>query len=212
VAAGILAAWLHLIGAAAADWGAMVDDWDVVRRAGRGLSLALAGPLLLAAACAQRAAPSAVLDSGKVGSVAVGRSSRADVFAALGQPSRTERSAGGEAWIYEARTGNAGGRGWMNGVSAASGVAGAFVPYAGLLGSGLGLAGVGTDAMRADPQAVSLAVTFREDGVVRDCTYSSTAMPAGVPGPATGTAAPIDCQRPIVPNPAPTAPVGVKRR
>ena len=83
--------------------------------------MALAGPLLLAAACSQRAAPSAVLDSGKVGSVAVGRSSRADVFAALGQPSRTERSAVGEAWIYEARTGDAGNRGWMNGVSAASG-------------------------------------------------------------------------------------------
>ncbi len=160
--------------------------------------MALAGPLLLAvAACSQHAAPSAILDSGKVGSVTVGRSSRADVFAALGQPSRTERSAGGEAWIYEARTGDTGGRGWMNGVSAASGVAGAFVPYVGLIGSGLGLAGVGADAMRADPQAVSLTVLFRADGVVRDCAYSSTAAPAGVPGAAVGAAALIDCQRPL---------------
>ena len=177
----------------------MVDDEEGgTRRTGRGpkLAMALAGPLLLAAACSRHAAPSAIPDAGKVGSVAVGRSSRADVFAALGQPSRTERSAGGEAWIYEARTGDTGGRGWMNGVSAASGVAGAFVPYVGLIGSGLGLAGVGVDAMRADPQAVSLAVTFREDGVVRDCAYSSTALPAGVPGSAPGTAALIDCRRP----------------
>ncbi len=156
--------------------------------------MALAGPLLLAAACSQRAAPSAVLDPGKVGAVTVGRSSRADVFAALGQPSRTERSAGGEAWVYEARTGDPGDRGWMTGVSAASGVAGAFVPYVGLIGSGLGLAGA--DALRADPQAVSLAVSFREDGVVRDCAYSSTAAPAGVPGAPAGAPALIDCQRP----------------
>ena len=84
----------------------------------------------------------------------------------------------------------------MSGVSAASGVAGAFVPYVGLIGSGLGLAGVGADAMRADPQAVSLAVLFRGDGVVRDCTYSSTAAPAGVPGAAAGAASPIGCQQP----------------
>lgn len=158
----------------------------------------LAGPLLLAAAsCAQRTAPSAILDPGKVGTVVVGRSTRADVFAALGQPNRTERSAGGEAWVYEARTGDPGSRGWMSGVSAASGVAGAFVPYVGLLGSGLGLASVGADALRADPQAVSLAVTFREDGVVRDCAYSSTAAPAGVPAAPAGAPALIDCQRPL---------------
>ena len=169
----------------------------------------LAGPLLLvAASCAQRAAPSAILDPGKVATVVVGRSTRADVFAALGQPGRTERSASGEAWVYEARTGDPG-RGWMSGVSAASGVAGAFVPYVGLLGSGLGLASVGADALRADPQAVGLAVTFREDGVVRDCAYSSTAAPAGVsralpgalpgapPGAPPGAAALIDCQRPL---------------
>lgn len=175
----------------------MVDERE--RRAGRAprLAMALAGPLLLAAAsCAQRAAPSAILDPGRVGTVVVGRSTRADVFAALGQPSRTERSAGGESWVYEARIGDPGGRGWMNGVSAASGVAGAFVPYVGLIGSGLGLAGAGADALRADPQAVGLAVTFRENGVVRDCAYSSTAAPVGVPGAPAGTAVPIDCQRP----------------
>ena len=157
----------------------------------------LAGPLLLVvASCAQRTAPSAILDAGKVGTVVVGRSTRADVFAALGQPTRTERSASSEAWVYEARTGDPGNRRWMSGVSAASGVAGAFVPYVGLIGSGLGLAGAGADALRADPQAVGLAVTFREDGVVRDCAYSSIATPTGVPGSPPDAAPPIDCQRP----------------
>jgi len=160
-------------------------------------SAALVAPLLLAgASCSQSAPASAVLDSSKVASVVVGRSSRNDVFAALGQPSRTERSALGEAWVYEARTGDAGGRGLMNGASAASGVVGAFVPYAGLIGSGLGLAGVAMDGTRSEPQVVSLAVTFRDDGVVRDCTYSSTASPAGVPGSAAGVAKLVDCQRP----------------
>ncbi len=160
-------------------------------------SAALVAPLLLAGASCSKSAPaSAVLDSSKVASVVVGRSSRAEVFAALGQPSRTERSALGEAWVYEARTGDAGGRGLMNGASAASGIVGAFVPYAGLIGSGLGLAGVAMDGTRTEPQVVSLAVTFRDDGVVRDCTYSSTASPAGVPGSTAGVAKLVDCQRP----------------
>ena len=158
---------------------------------------------LLLAACAQGATPSAILDPGKVGTVVVGHSTRADVFAVLGQPSRTERSANGEAWVYEARTGDPGNRGWISGVTAASGVAGAFVPYVGLIGSGLGLAGAGAEALRADPQAVSLAVAFRDDGTVRDCAYSSTAAPAGVPGAPAGAAAPIDCQRPLPPDAAP---------
>lgn len=187
----------------------MADDGESgarmrVRGAGRrpglamALAMALAAPMLLAvASCSQPAPASAILDPGKVRSVVVGRSSRADVFAALGQPSRTERSAGGEAWIYEARTGEAGGRGLMGGASAASGVVGAFVPYVGLIGSGLGLAGVAADGMHAAPQASSLGVAFRDDGVVRDCVYSSTAAPSGVPGPAAGAAPPIDCQRPV---------------
>lgn len=161
------------------------------------LAAVVAMPMLLASAsCSQNAPSPTVLDSGKVASVIVGRSSRTDVFAALGQPSRTERSALGEAWIYEARTGDAGGRGLMNGASAASGVIGAFVPYVGLIGSGLGLAGVAMDGTRPEPQVVSLAVTFRDDSVVRDCAYSSTAAPVGVPGAAAGAATFVDCQRP----------------
>lgn len=159
------------------------------------LAVALATPLLLLATCSQNAPPSAILDSSKVGSVVVGRSSRTEVFTALGQPSRTERSALGEAWIYEARTGGAGGRGLMSGASAASGVVGAFVPFVGLIGSGIGLAGVAMDGMQREPQVVSLTVTFREDSVVRDCAYASTAAPAGVT-PAAGIAKLVDCQRP----------------
>ena len=125
--------------------------------------------------------------------VVVGRSSRAEVFAALGRPSRTERSASGEAWIYEAKTGDPTTQGLMSGASAASGVAGAFIPYAGLVGSGLGLA---ITAMgKARPAVVvSLAVAFGADGVVRDCIYSSTAFPIGEPGTETGSTV-VDCRR-----------------
>ena len=160
------------------------------------LAAAFASPILLLAACSQNAPPSAILDASKVGSVIVGRSSRAEVFTALGQPSRTERSALGEAWIYEARSGDPGGRGLMNGASAASGVVGAFVPYVGLIGSSLGLAGVAMDGARAASQVASLTVTFRDDGVVRDCAYASTAAPAGVPASPAGVAKLVDCQRP----------------
>lgn len=143
--------------------------------------------LLLAASCAQDAP--AALDPAKVGSIAVGRSSRADVFGALGQPSRTERSGLGEAWVYDAKPG--GNRGLVGQASAVSGVVGVLVPYAGLVGTGLGLgAALDTPAAQA-----SLTVTFRADGVVRDCAYSSTARPAGLSGPA-GAAPPVDCQRP----------------
>ena len=71
------------------------------------------------------------------------------------------------------------------------------MPYVGLIGSGLGLAGVAMDGMRAEPQAVMLAVMFRDDGVVRDCTYSSTAAPAGVAGSTADPAKLVDCQRPL---------------
>lgn len=165
------------------------------RRTSR-LRVAVAAPMLLLAACSQGAPPSAILDASKVGSVIVGRSSRTEVFTALGQPSRTERSALGEAWVYEARTGDPSGRGLMNGASAASGVVGAFVPFVGLIGSGLGLAGVAMDGTRAEPQVIGLTVTFRDDGVVRDCSYASTAAPVGLPGTAAGVAKLVDCQRP----------------
>ncbi len=148
-----------------------------------------------AASCSQAAAPTA-LDPAKVATVAVGRSTRADVFTALGKPGHTERSGLGEAWVYEAKQGSSDNAGLVSGVSAASGLIGAFVPFAGLAGSGLGLANTAVGATRADPQSASLTVTFRDDGVVRDCLYSSTAAPAGVPGQAASIAKPVDCQRP----------------
>jgi len=177
------------------------------RRTGWAAKLALAAQFLVfGAACSQKAPPSVVMDAGKVGSVVVGRSTRSDVFAVLGQPSRTERSALGEAWIYEAKTTGAGGHGVMNGVSAASAVVGAFVPYVGLVGSGLGLADAAFDETRSEPELVSLTVAFRDDSVVRDCAYSSTATPVGMsaagtqasrtPGLGANIAKPVDCQRP----------------
>jgi len=170
--------------------------------------------LLAGASCSSDVPPPAVLDAGKVASVVVGRSSRADVFAALGRPSRTERSALGEAWIYEAKEGAGGGQNLIGGVAAASGVVGAFVPYAGLVGSGLGLAGAAMGGARPEPQVVSLAVAFAGDGIVRDCTYSSTAFPAGVSGSATAAATVVDCHRPLpgaAPVPFEGAPGGLGR-
>ena len=168
------------------------------------LAMALATPvLLLAASCSENSPPPSIMDAGKVASVTIGRSSRTDVFNALGQPSRTERSGLGEAWVYQATKGDAGNGRLVSGASAASGIVGAFVPYVGLVGSGLGLAGAAAGRTRPDDPAVSLTVTFRDNGVVRDCSYSSTAVPAGVPGSVAGAATPIDCSRPV-PGGAPT--------
>ena len=133
----------------------------------------------------------------KVASIVVGRSSRNDVFAALGRPARTERSGLGEVWVYQpSADGGTGGNGLMSGASAASGILGAVVPYAGAVGSGLGLAGTAMGGGSARPPADRLSVTFRDDGVVRDCTFSSTVFPAAGPGPAAVPAKVVDCQRP----------------
>lgn len=178
---------------------------------GRGVVAALA--VSLVAACSADAPSPAVLDAGKVGSVVVGRSSRADVYAALGRPSRTERSASGEAWIYESGGGGGGAANPLGGAATASGLLGAFVPYAGLVGSGLGLAGAALGGARPDRATVGLTVAFTADGVVRDCVLSSTAVPAGVsrigvspagaPGSVPADAGIVDCQRP-----GPNAPPG----
>lgn len=153
--------------------------------------------ILVGPSCSRDAGKPVALDPGKVASVVVGRSSRADVFAALGRPGRTERSARGDAWIYEAKAGAPGAHNLMSGVAAASGVIGAIVPFAGLVGSGVSLAGeaLGGGAT-PEPEAASLAVLFKDDGVVLDCVYSSTAPPAGVSGEAPGASKPVDCQRP----------------
>ena len=177
-------------------------------RAGvRGAGAAAALAALLGAACSAEAPPAA-LDAGKVRSIVVGRSSRAEVFAALGRPARTERSAAGEVWIYEAKAG--GGPNPLGTAAAASGLIGAFVPYAGLVGSGLGLAGTAMGGTPPDRGTVGLTVAFAGDGVVRDCILSSTAAPigapaAGGPGQAPGDAGIVDCHRPG-PNVAPGPP------
>jgi hypothetical protein len=147
--------------------------------------------LLIGASCSRNDAAS-VLNPVKVAHVVVGQSSRADVFATLGRPTRTERNSSGESWIYEDRSDAAGRRGILQGAAAASGIIGAFVPYAGLAGSGLGLAGAAMDGI-SSTGVTSLAVEFGANGVVRECVFSSTAVPAGVPEIAA--AAPIDCQR-----------------
>lgn len=153
-------------------------------------------PLLLAAPSCSRQPPASSLDPGKVASIVVGRSSRNDVFAALGQPARTDRSSLGEVWIYQPTGGGTSGSGLMSGASAASGILGAFVPYAGAVGSGLGLAGTALDGTRSTPPANSLSVAFRDDGIVRDCTFSITIFPAAGPAQDGSPGKVVDCQRP----------------
>ncbi len=152
--------------------------------------------LLASVSCSHAPSPSAILDPDKMASVVVGRSSRTDVFAALGRPERTEQSLLGETWIYETKGSDGSGQTLMSGAAAASGVVGAFVPYVGLIGSSLGLAGVAAGAVRQEPNMASVAVGFGDNGVVRDCIYSSTAMPTGVPGSVEGSAKPAGCRRP----------------
>lgn len=169
-----------------------------------GASLARAGAalaMLATTSCAQDTPPSAVLDPAKVSSVVIGRSTRADVFTVLGRPARTQQSLAGEGWVYEARTDDSGRQRLMSGAAAASGVAGAFVPYLGLVGSGLGLANASTGSGRRNPDTASMTVEFGANGVVRDCTYASTAVPAGMPGAAAGLAKTMGCQRPY-PSPS----------
>ena len=158
--------------------------------------------MLAAASCAQAPPPSAILDTGKVSSIVVGRSSRTDVFTALGRPTRTHQGLAGEGWVYEAKTENSGRQRLMSGAAAASGVAGAFVPYLGLVGSGLGLANAAGGTGQPEPDTVSMTVDFGADGLVRDCTYSSTAVPAGMPGAAAGAARLLGCQKPYPATPS----------
>lgn len=138
------------------------------------------GGLLLVSGCAGEKA-TAPIDRARMAMVQIGRSSRADVFAALGRPARTEQSNAGERWVYETGRGSQGSTELVNSVGAATGVVGAFVPYVGLVGSGLSLATAASG--KPPPKAGdNLSVDFSPDGIVRDCVYASSAMPAGLPG------------------------------
>ena len=145
------------------------------------------------AACAPNPQPTAILDPKKVALVVVGRSSRNDVFATLGRPTRTERNAAGETWIYDATPRKADNGSLISGAVTATGIVGAFVPYVGLAGSGIGLANSASNASETAPDVSSMSVMFGSNGLVRDCAYSSTATPAGLPG--TSATQVIDCQR-----------------
>ena len=122
----------------------------------------------------------------------VGRSTRADVFKALGQPKQTERSASGEAWVYEAREPKQNLNRLAGGAAAGSAIAGAFIPYVGLLGSGLGLANAAAGP-GAPPASTTLTVAFGETGLVRDCIVATTAPPT----PQAAGQPPLDCTRPV---------------
>jgi hypothetical protein len=135
------------------------------------------------------------LESGKVASVVVGQSSRADVFGLLGRPTRSERSASGESWVYEVKENKAGRDTLLSGAAAGSAIVGAFVPYAGLVGSGIGLANAVHGSSGPPPDTSSLTVAFGPDGIVHDCLYATTAAPA-VESASDPKPAPVDCRRP----------------
>ncbi len=146
--------------------------------------------------CSQNHRQPATLDPKKVASIVVGSSSRADVFAILGRPSRTERSAQGEAWIYEVKEAHADRRNLVGGVAAASGLVGAVVPYAGLVGSALSLADAATGGgANSEDDTARLAVQLADNGVVRDCVYSSTALPTLTSTSAPAAPVMVDCRR-----------------
>lgn len=170
------------------------SDSAVDRSAWRSRSLA-ALMLLAGASCSNPAPAPPALDAARIASIRIGHSTRNEVFAALGQPDHTQQSSLGEAWVYEAKAPPShGSSGLMNSAAAASGVVGAFVPYVGLLGSGLGLANSAVGGQPAAPKEDSLTVMFAASGIVRDCLYSSTALPAGVPGSKAAAGTSARCQ------------------
>lgn len=145
--------------------------------------------VLLLTACAQAPASPAALDLSKVPGIVVGRSARAEVFALLGQPGRIDRDGRGERWTWASGGAEPDRMGPV--MQAASTVAGAFVPFAGLAGTGLGLA---RSAAAGPPPGVTMfSVLFTDGGTVQDCTASASAPPAE----GTGAPAPLpDCARP----------------
>ncbi len=149
---------------------------------------------MLVVACTPAAPRASMLDPAKVGRVVIGRSSRTEVFAALGQPGHTEQSRQGETWVYETQSGGSGTQPLSDGAGAAAGVVGAFVPYVGLVGSGLGLANAAMGSQHAPRSSSSLRVIFSANGVVSDCLYTSTDVPAGLPG---ATASGTGCKQPL---------------
>ncbi len=151
--------------------------------------------LLSGASCSQ--ALSTGLDASKLALVVIGQSSRTNVFTDLGRPDRTQQSLQGETWVYETKAGDSGAQGLRSGAAAVSGIVGAFVPYAGLVGSGLGLADAAA-GRRQEPDTMSVTISFTDSGIVRDCSYSSTALPAGLPGSAERAAKVVGCQKPLL--------------
>ena len=159
------------------------------------LGAGLAGMLTLAGtvSCASRQPVEKTVD---VSSIVIGQSTRADVFSKLGRPARTEERGTGETWVYETRhDAGAGRRGLMAGAAAASGVVGTFVPFVGLIGPGIGLLDATTGGSNAVPDVSSLSVIYGEDGIVRDCVYSTTGIPAGMPGADPAQAKTAGCSR-----------------
>lgn len=153
-----------------------------------------AGAALLTLTACAGSGGDAAPDLRKLSAVVVGQSSRADVLGVMGQPSQVLRNARGESWVYEAQdSGRTDGR-VAAGTQAAATVAGALIPFAGLVGAGMGLANAAVSEPRR-PAVTTVTVEFAEAGVVRECIYATNAMTPDDLLRADGRA-PFDCVRP----------------
>lgn len=154
--------------------------------------LGLGAALLALAACAGGdGAP--VLDLAKLPSIAVGESSRVEVFQIMGRPTQVLRGARGESWVYQAQASTADRRNLAAGAQVASTVAGVLIPFVGLVGTGIGLASqMGGDA--PPPGVTTVTIDFADPGIVRDCTISTNVMTTNeLVGADRRT--PLDCRR-----------------
>ena len=110
------------------------DVFSALRTAAILLPLGMAG-------CSGQSGDTAILEPGKVSSIVIGQSSRSDVLALLGQPNHTTWNRDGESWVYQVTDEDLRRESMSNGATIAGGVLGAFVPFGGLIGMGLGMAG-----------------------------------------------------------------------
>ena len=112
----------------------------------------------------------------------------------MGQPSQVVRSARGESWVYDAQGAGRDNARMAAGTQAATTVASALIPFAGLVGAGVGLA----NSMASEPRrptVTTVTIEFAEAGIVRDCLYATNAMTPDDLARADGRA-PFDCRRP----------------
>ena len=153
--------------------------------------------VIAAAACSHQVGTKAILDPSKTSSIVVGQSSKAEVLRSLGPPRRADRNGQGESWVYRIEGRDTNERQIAAGAQVVSAAVGALVPFGGLVGAGIGLAGTGLRGSEKEMPAAVLTVDFGTQGVVRECTFSTNVVSvATASNPDPASQMPLDCQRP----------------